>query len=861
MSAPSRSAFVGRRALVAALLDAVRADEPRIVVGQPGVGKSRVLEYVAESVRAERGVHELVATRAVSAMPLGVFLPLAERVASVFETAAQIRLALARSRPLVIVDDAHLLDAPSAGLLLELARARVPMILSVREGAQVLDAIRSIERLPTADRVDIAPFTEPELAALLHSRLGADPDPGLVTTVLRRSGGVPLYVDELVRLLVQASRIGFESGTAYLMPGRTPSLSLPLEDRLDPAPVEAVRVARLVALADSLPEPIVRGLTSPTAIESAEKEGLVEVRGDDSGNQVVPRHPLIAESVLAAMPVGARLRLIGELSDAIEAAHPDPVLTAHAIRWRAELGREVDIDELLTAVSRIQAAAPSEADRLLDAAIGLDMAPPQRLRLAALLSHQHRLDDAESIVEQLVDDDLPVDLRRERDLVHSFLLMFPANEPGRAVELLRSSLGPRAGSDPPSPGSPEGQLLEAHLATALMQAGDIVGALRVGMPILAAETAPSAARAHAALTVSASLHYGAHGEDFDRVRRTRDRAIRAGTTMIPEGAESAALIDESMLIEHREALDAAETLARTSYDRALVSGNEGLRAQHAHQLARIAIERGAPQRALPLVVGATVADGLWALAFRAWISSTYIEALTLTGRIDDGEHIMERALRRRRSPLYDIDIARANAVLTAARGDLDGAGDALRMAGVRALNSGQITRGRYALEQAVRYHSDGAARALVNLGPGIGGDVMTRARRLARAWLDRNPAALEACARTLAARGLLWRALETAALAGSLRADKDSALLVSLRGRCPFLLSPVMPQPVVSRLTTRELDIAERAASGESDAQIAREAGISIRTVQTHLSNSYRKLGIGGRSQLSVVLARGRPPT
>jgi DNA-binding CsgD family transcriptional regulator len=671
----------------------------------------------------------------------------------------------------------------------------------------------------------------------------------------------PLFVDELLRWFVQSSRIGYESGTAYLARGGEHPPIGHLDVGLGDVSSEALHVARIAALADSIPEPIVRELTSAFAIEAAEAEGLVVLRAEQSGIRVVPRHPLVAESLLAQLPVGARLRLVSELAEMIAPDHPDAVLAAHALRWRAELGRVNDLDKLLAAIGRVQSASPREADLLLDAALGSTATVPQQLSLAAMLAHQHRLGDAEMLLGQLADVDLPASLRRERDIVHAFVLTFPANEPRRAIELLTGALGVSVSVHSQPAHAADDQALQAHLATAYMQSGAIAEAVRVGTPVFLDQGAHISARAHAALTVSSALLYAGQGEAFDRMRHERDQITRCAVHSVPEGVESATLIDVSMLIEHREALDAAEVLARASYDRALVRGDDGLRAQHAHALARIALERGAPHVALPLVVGATVVDGLWSLAFRAWISATYVEALILSGRVLDAETHLRKANARLRSPLYDIDIERAQAMLIAATGCVEAAGESLAVAAVRALARGQITRGRYALDQAVRYRSNSAARALLNVGPGVGGPVMARAQLFARSWLDRDTESLDSHARDLAERGFLWRALETAVLSASLRSDPMPAMVAGIRARCPQLVSPVLPSPAASHLTTRERDIAERAASGHSDAQIAASTGISIRTVQTHLSNVYRKLGVTRRSELRTVLRQMRGST
>jgi DNA-binding CsgD family transcriptional regulator len=44
------------------------------------------------------------------------------------------------------------------------------------------------------------------------------------------------------------------------------------------------------------------------------------------------------------------------------------------------------------------------------------------------------------------------------------------------------------------------------------------------------------------------------------------------------------------------------------------------------------------------------------------------------------------------------------------------------------------------------------------------------------------------------------------------------------------------------------------AAAGRTDAQIAAELGISIRTVSTHLTNVYGKLGVATRRELPEAL-------
>lgn len=59
-------------------------------------------------------------------------------------------------------------------------------------------------------------------------------------------------------------------------------------------------------------------------------------------------------------------------------------------------------------------------------------------------------------------------------------------------------------------------------------------------------------------------------------------------------------------------------------------------------------------------------------------------------------------------------------------------------------------------------------------------------------------------------------------------------------------------------LTPRELQVTERLCRGATDREIARSLSISPRTVQKHLQNIYRKLGLTNRVGLIVLLTTHR---
>jgi DNA-binding CsgD family transcriptional regulator len=60
-------------------------------------------------------------------------------------------------------------------------------------------------------------------------------------------------------------------------------------------------------------------------------------------------------------------------------------------------------------------------------------------------------------------------------------------------------------------------------------------------------------------------------------------------------------------------------------------------------------------------------------------------------------------------------------------------------------------------------------------------------------------------------------------------------------------------------LTGRELEVARLVMTGKTNREIAAELFLSEKTVETHLSHAFAKLGVSSRAALAGVLARGTP--
>jgi len=123
-----------------------------------------------------------------------------------------------------------------------------------------------------------------------------------------------------------------------------------------------------------------------------------------------------------------------------------------------------------------------------------------------------------------------------------------------------------------------------------------------------------------------------------------------------------------------------------------------------------------------------------------------------------------------------------------------------------------------------------------------------------RALIDLG-AAIRRAGRPIEARGTLREALALA--------DATGALTLAQRAREELRLAGARPaEPGTTRsdgLTPSELRVAQLAATGQSNRQIADALFVTVKSVEWHLGNVYRKLDIRGRAQLAAALDAADP--
>ena len=261
-----RGAFVGRQReiaeLNAALMDAISGHGSLVVlVGEPGIGKTRTaqefsVDAAGKNVRVLRGrcledigpvpywpwvqvlrayVQDCVGSRLRSEMGTGA-TAIAEVVPEVREALHDLKMLPALgdpeharlrlfdsittflkrasdAQPLVLVlDDLHWADRSSLLLLEffaeELVDARILVLGTYQEtevsrGHPMHQTLGKLTKLPQFHRLSMAGLIEADVADFLQLVIGVSPQRSMVREIHSRTGGNPLFVTEVVRLLDQ----------------------------------------------------------------------------------------------------------------------------------------------------------------------------------------------------------------------------------------------------------------------------------------------------------------------------------------------------------------------------------------------------------------------------------------------------------------------------------------------------------------------------------------------------------------------------------------------------------------------------------------------------------------------------------
>jgi DNA-binding CsgD family transcriptional regulator len=305
-----------------------------LVEGDAGAGKTALIESVLSSEpRVVRGGGP------GSGMPYGPLrAALGARWPDTSEAEGDVSAAvreqferLARERPLVVfLDDLQWADAatltvlgdwvtPAAGLpLLVIGAFRSD---ELPRGHPVRDLRSRLRRAAGGkDRhLRLGPLGPEDSAALVRRVLGDAVAPDVLDTVVRRSRGLPFYVEELAAAVAQ-------TGDAAAVPESVTDAVVQRVARLS-EPARAV--AQLVAVSGSVRLDVLAEFGGEEAgVEELFDAGvLVEPPGAGTGTAAF-RHALMGEALYAAVPWARRRRLHAALAQAMDVRGEAPALVA-----------------------------------------------------------------------------------------------------------------------------------------------------------------------------------------------------------------------------------------------------------------------------------------------------------------------------------------------------------------------------------------------------------------------------------------------------------------------------------------------------------------------------------------------------
>jgi DNA-binding CsgD family transcriptional regulator len=802
---------------------------------------------------------------------------------------------LATRRPLLLVlDDLHWSDLPSLRWLAYLLPRIDGLPVSVVGGLQSEEPgedgtlLAQIVSDPMAVVIRPAPLSVEAATAFLRERLTANADETFCAACHAETAGNPLLLRELVRAIADEGLVPIEANVPRLhaLAARAGSRAVSL--RLSRLPAAATALARAVAVlgddADPHQAAALADLDEPTAAEATDALARVDILRPQAPLGFV--HPLIGTAVYETLTSidrdAGHARAARLLSDA--GAEPERV-AAHLLRTPPAGDSQV-VATLRDAARRAGSRGASEsavaylrralaeppnpderAELLLelgsaetevdgDAAIEhlqeaheLSATPIERARVALLLGRQLFLlrgDEADAVFIEALDELSGADAELERLLEAGLITndLFSPSLHGSALERLERVRR-----------RPAAETIGEKLLLSLLAYNDA----RAGAP--ADEVVPLVRRVLADGKLVRANVSGLFPictvlamADLNEVLNVYDDLLAEAHRRGSVFAFAAVKVFRSQALVWRGDLAGAETDAREALAAAAAWGASARFSGHgAAFLADALMEQGKLDEAEAALARADLGDALPDSARLLYLRDSSARLRLLRGDLNGGLAELLDAGRRfesvgSRNPAYiawrspaalalhqlgEQDEARRLAgeelELARAWGAPRALGAALRAAG---LTEGG-DHGLALLEEAVQVLGDSPAK-------------LEHAK--ARTELG---AALRRANRRSQAREQLRQAVELATICG--------ATDLAARAERELLATGARPRRIAlsgaDSLTPSERRVAELAASGPTNREIAQALFVTQRTIEVHLTSIYRKLGISSRSQLAAALA------
>ncbi len=800
---------------------------------------------------------------------------------------------LAAVRPLVLwMDDVHWADPASLDALVALVTrpptAPVLLGLAAREG-QLPDRLAlALAGMRREDRVlalRLAPLSETEAAELVGEAASA---------IYPLTGGNPFYLEQVARV----------SGAERLAP-RAPDESVPpavgaaLAAELSALAPDARRLLDGAAVAGDPFEPALAAAVAELD-ERAALKALDElfvcalVRPSEGARRFAFRHPVVRHAVYTATPAGWRLGAHARAAEELERRGAGPVERAHHVEHAAHPGDEEAIELLSRAAAELQPRAPRIAARCHAAALQvLPGGPAQRQRRSRmqrlLADAQAAAGDPEAARQTLVDA-----LQTAGPEERLVLTVALANQEWwlggheDARRRLHVALG-----DLPAQASPDRvrlrlalalmALLACDLAEAQAQASDACADSRtIGDPVfeLAALAGGALASASAAEGAAAADRLDESAAALERLTPEQLATRLPALWMHGRGRRALGELDVSLADLTRGAAIAAETgrerilliltvesvatlielgrlteagaAAEEGLERARLAGSPRmvLWAQSALAAARLAAgDVGAALREAEAAAEAGTEPDFHAAGQPGWCLGA---ALTAAGRADRAVPVLLEAFGPALARVLPADRPAAAADLVEAQiaqGDIHAAEASARQAEAAAgAGPARAIAGiaRSAVLLAGADPAEAAVAAAEAYEAAAGSPLVS-----ARAMLAEGKAHAAAGDREAAVSALMTAQSAFAGFAAERRRNEAVRELRQLGRRVQRPARATDGDP----LTAREREIAELAASGRTNREIAEQLVLSPRTIEAHLRSIYGKLEVRSRVELTRAIS------
>jgi len=845
-----------------------------VLAGEAGVGKSRMLaELAALEERAGRRVVRVVATHSLTGVPFGAFagvLAGAPEAGAPFDVLQRAMRVFAGGGDLgdvvLSVDDAHLLDDASAGLV----------VLAAQQGARVLAAVRSREPAPEAinrlwkdeyaRRIDLEPLDDEQVGVLLGAALGAPLDGRARRKFFEVTRGNLLFLRELVRhalldeTLVERGGVWSWTEPAADVPGVR---ELVLE-RLAGVPEPVRELVELLAVAEPLGAALVSELSGAAALQDAERAGVVICDPSGARRELRLVHPVysdvVRESIGAVRRSALSLRVAERLADVGARRHDDRLRVAVL---RLDAGAPGDPAELNAATRDAFVRADMElGERLARAAKAAGGAPESDILLRVVLYWSGRHDEVVELLGSGIVDTAPPEIAAHAALLVASSLFWGLGRFEDADRWLDHGVE-RAGI-------PFALDLVGQRAQMLMFAGRAVESIEIGRTVLDDPEASVVARlrAYSGLLPSAAM-CGRIAEVEAEIPVAMGLVMQTGSDMaFTAGGVMVATFVARLF---NGGLDQLDLLVRALHDDALRRVDDPFRGVWAFLLGRSALAHGRIADASTRLRDAASLlrdrdpGGMlpWALAALAQALGAAADAAGATHAVAELDAVRIAAMHN-----IDVDVELGRAWAAAARGERSLAREIAEKIGRSLTEDGRVAIGALAFHDALRLGVDPVALVdeLDAAAAGCDGVIVDAFAGHAHALIDADADELLRVAALFDTAGWRLHAAECAAGASRIAADqglrtrqrdaatRSAALAVDCGPAFTPMLETLAGKSALGTLTRREQEVALMAARGLSKREIADTLYLSARTIGNHINHVYTKLGISSRDELRAAL-------